>query len=137
MDSSFLFVPKDSDCLRLLVELTSIWVLHLRIGLCVSLWIRFQCPFLAFCSWRLHVIDPIFIVLDQLVYCFLQQNSGDWLTQFPSSRLDNPKCDANFVGLFFARFAGHGCGLAKLWTGKLVASLVSYSKLAYRLLTST
>jgi hypothetical protein len=84
----------DSNYLRLLVELTSIWVLLPRISLCFSLWIRLQCPF-----WRLHVIDPIFIVLDQLVYCFLHQHSGDWLTQFPSSRLDIPKCDVNFVGL--------------------------------------
>ena len=55
MDSSFLFVSKDSDCLRLLVELTSIWFLLQRIGLWVSLWIRLQCPFwhfaLGVCMW--------------------------------------------------------------------------------------
>ena len=63
-------------------------------------------PFLTFCSWRLRVIYSIFIVLGLLVHCFLQQNADDWLVKFPSSRLANPNCDANFVGL--VSLAGHG-----------------------------
>jgi hypothetical protein len=93
-------VPYDLLGLSLIIGRTDVDLVFVSANRSLSFFVdSTSVPFLAFCSCRLHMIDPIFIVLGQLVYCFLQYNAGDWLTQISQFAIGQSDCGANFVGL--------------------------------------
>jgi hypothetical protein len=66
-------VPYDLLGLSLIIGRTDVDLVFVSANRSLSFFVdSTSVPFLAFCSWRLHMIDPIFIVLGQIVYCFLQ-----------------------------------------------------------------
>ena len=64
-------VPYDLLELSLIIGRTDVDLVFVSANRSLSFFVdSTSVPFLAFCSWHLHMIDPIFIVLGQLVYCF-------------------------------------------------------------------
>ena len=64
-------VPYDLLELSLIIGRTDVDLVFVSANRSLSFFVdSTSVPFLAFCSWHLHMIDPIFIVLGQLVYIF-------------------------------------------------------------------